>query len=128
MYKTASKNMQHVAAKGGPVGFSEATITVCRNILEGLAKSGGRITYGDFAEQAGISHQSLEHCVNAIREKEKNALRPDLTVILHYAKGRYGKVIPKNRAGFRAYKEELRKVYKYWGGSPGGALQAWLGL
>jgi hypothetical protein len=49
-------------------------------------------------------------------------------VILHYAKGRYGNVISKSRAAFRVYKEELRKVYKYWGGSPRGALQAGLEL
>jgi hypothetical protein len=95
-------------------------------MLEDLATSGRRITYGDLAKRLGITRQSLPFCLELIRAEEKNAQRPDLTSILHFSNKKYGYVIPKTRTGFRTYREELRAVYGHWGGKPDGDLGAWL--
>jgi hypothetical protein len=121
MYKTASKKLQHHAGKSAAGGFSEATIKVCRNLLVDLAKSGRRSSYGDLAAKLGIANQSLWACLDPIAEDERKAGRPDLTVILHYAGRKYGKVAPRT---YRAYREELRKVYMHWGGKADTALVA----
>jgi hypothetical protein len=36
-------------------------------------------------------------------------------------------VKPKTPAQVRAYKDDLCKVYKHWGGKPKGALKKWFG-
>jgi hypothetical protein len=113
MYKTASEKLQHSAETKWINGFSEATIKLCRNLLIDLAKSGKRTSYGDLATRLGIRNQSLWSCLERVADDERKAGRPDLTVILHYAGRKYGRIAPRS---FRAYQEEIRKVYRHWEG------------
>jgi len=122
------------------MGVSGQTIARCRKILEDLAKSGDRITYGKLMSDLRIGRQSLADCLNPIYDSELNAKpsRPDLTLILHYSGSRFGRYNsrggraqsiefnPNDKAQIQAYKDDLSNVYKHWGGKPKGALKTWL--
>ena len=120
--------------------FSGHTIAQCQKILENLAKSGDRITYGDLMRALGIGRQSLADCLNPIYQTEISAQppRPDLTLIPHYSGSWFGRynsrgaraqgitIDPNNKTQVQAYKDDLRNVYRHWGGKPKGKLKEWL--
>jgi hypothetical protein len=121
------------------MAVSKQTIAHCRKKLEQLAKAGKRMTYGALMQRLHIGRNSIKDCLNPIYRDEIDAGRPDLTLIVHYAGSRLGRynsrggpaqsksVKPQTPGQVRAYKDDLYKVYKYWGGKPKGTLKNWLG-
>ena len=96
-------------------------------ILVGVARTGGKTTYGEIARETGIAPRSatLHQIFNNICTDEVNSGRPMLCAVavrkdtgipgagfFKVAKG-LGRM--KNSSNRNFYEAELKKVYKFWG-------------
>ncbi|HEX3655603.1 MAG TPA: hypothetical protein VHV55_07350 [Pirellulales bacterium] len=98
----------------------------CKEKLRETAAGGDRITYGALGVHLGISAQEVGPYLKEIYHEETQAGRPDITLVVVYAKTGFGRfntsgsgdtgvaVDPNNLDHVRAYKEQLAKVYEYW--------------
>jgi hypothetical protein len=118
---------------------TDQTIARCHDFLRRLARSGRRITYGELMTRFHIARQSIKECLNPIYDAEvSRANHPDLTLIPHYSRSHLGLynsrgarpqtiiVRASDRAKVRMYKDDLKRVFDFWGGRPTGSLKKWL--
>ena len=106
------------------MALNRTRLDKCRSRLINLTRREKRIPYGKMQTHLGLRHHlNLGPYLDAIYEEDR---KHDLTLILHYKNSEFGRYNsrggparsvpfdPKNRRHVRAYRADLRRLFRYW--------------
>lgn len=117
---------------------NQRMINACERMLERKVRTGQRLEYGDVMRRFSIGRHQLAALLDPIYNKMVQSGRADLTLVFHYAGGKFGRynsrgrrarsvrVNARNSLQVRQYKNDLMKVYTERNVRPSASCLAWI--